>query len=155
MLVVVKFLNIELLLTDQLDCQCKGTGRVRVIVKVNLPMDRAGFEHLGLQRDFNRNRLFLFHGVLSSLNFILCEKSPSPPWSGPFDILSAEHGQSRATRGATRPLAGQAPADRAAQTEVVPGWEDSEYFRDACFAPLIALQAGRIMPPGPHTLRSA
>jgi hypothetical protein len=135
MLVVVKFLDIRLVLTDQLNRERKGTGRVRIIVKVNLPMDGAGFQDLGLQRDFNRNRLFLFHGFLASLFFILCEKRSSRRWFGPFDILWAGHGQSRAARAATRPLAGRVLADHAAHTEVLPGWEDSEYFRNAWLAP--------------------
>jgi hypothetical protein len=76
-----------------------------------------------LKCNFNRNRLFLFHGfypVRKVVGVILCEKWFSRPKFDPYDILWAARGQSRAARGAKPPLAGLDRADRAALGEAAP-----------------------------------
>jgi hypothetical protein len=65
MLIVMELLNIGLVLAHQLDGQRKRAGRVCVVIKVYLSMNGTSFQNVGLQRDFNRNRLFLFHEFLS------------------------------------------------------------------------------------------
>jgi hypothetical protein len=135
MLIVVEFLDIGLVLTNQLNGQRKRAGRIGIIIEVNLPMDRTSLQDLGLQRNFDRDRAFFFHCGLSLVS-MLCEESPSRSWFGPFDILSAGCAQLRAARGAMRPLAGRARADRAAPTAAVQDSEYWEYSLDAWFAPL-------------------
>jgi hypothetical protein len=61
--VVLKFIDIRLVVAHQIDGQCECAGGIHLVVKIQLAMDGTRFQHLGLQRDANRDELLLVHGA--------------------------------------------------------------------------------------------
>jgi hypothetical protein len=66
MCIIVKFLDVWLVLPDKFNGERKRHGRIDVVVAKDLVMDGTDSKHMGLKRNFDRNRLFLLHGMSPS-----------------------------------------------------------------------------------------
>jgi len=68
-LVVVKFFDIGLVLAHQINRQCERAGGVYIVIEIQVAMNRARFQDLGLQGDADRDQPLFFHCP------ILCEQA--------------------------------------------------------------------------------
>jgi hypothetical protein len=60
-LVVVEFIDIRLALAHEINGQGECTGRIHLVIEIQMAMNRARFQDLGLQGNADRDQLFFFH----------------------------------------------------------------------------------------------
>jgi hypothetical protein len=73
--IIVKFLDVRLVASNQFDGKRKRRGGVHLVVEVKLMMHGTALQDLSLQSNSDGDHLFLFHGAHSH-RYMRCRLAP-------------------------------------------------------------------------------